>query len=161
MTTANSSISGSSAASSSSPTSIQPTETLLVGGGGATSSGNTATRATSSSGRPTNTQACNGYPEFCSRSYGNVTQVVAHNSPFDKPNNLASNQVLGVEYQLNDGIRGLQFQTHLVNNTLRLCHTSCDLLDAGTLEAYLTTVRIWLQTNRFEVITIIIGNDDR
>jgi hypothetical protein len=41
-----------------------------------------------------------------------------------------------------------------------LCHTSCDELDAGTLVDYLTTVREWLDSNRYEVITIIMGNDD-
>lgn len=44
---------------------------------------------------------------------------------------------------------------------MMLCHTSCDLLNAGTLEAYLTTVVAWLEQNRFEVITIMMGNDDR
>jgi hypothetical protein len=34
--------------------------------------------------------------------------VVAHNSPFVRPHNAASNQVLGVETQLNDGIRGCE-----------------------------------------------------
>jgi hypothetical protein len=87
--------------------------------------------------------------------------VVAHNSPFDIPHNAASNQVYGVTQQLNDGIRGLQFETHMQNNTLRLCHTSCDLLDVGTLEAYLASVVKWLEINPYEVVTIMMGNDDR
>jgi len=87
--------------------------------------------------------------------------VVAHNSPFDIPHNAASNQVYGVTQQLDDGIRGLQFETHMPNNTIRLCHTSCTLLDAGTLEAYLVAVVQWLEKNPYEVITIMMGNDDR
>lgn len=87
--------------------------------------------------------------------------VVAHNSPFHIAHNAASNQQYDVTQQLNDGIRGLQFETHMPNNTLRLCHTSCDLLDAGTLEAYLVTVVQWLENNPYEVITIMMGNDDR
>lgn len=88
--------------------------------------------------------------------------VVAHNSPFVKPRNAASNQVLGVETQLNDGIRGLQFETQKPNpsSPIRLCHTSCDLLDVGTLEAYLTTVRGWLENNPYEVIAIMMGNNN-
>jgi hypothetical protein len=35
--------------------------------------------------------------------------VVAHNSPFVKPHNAASNQLYPVESQLNDGIRGCKF----------------------------------------------------
>lgn len=41
-----------------------------------------------------------------------------------------------------------------------LCHTSCDLLNVGTLEAYFTTVAQWMQQNPYEVITILMGNFD-
>lgn len=41
-----------------------------------------------------------------------------------------------------------------------LCHTSCDLLNVGTLEDYLTTVTQWLRTHTTDVITILIGNYD-
>ncbi|KAJ4371551.1 hypothetical protein N0V83_004770 [Neocucurbitaria cava] len=88
--------------------------------------------------------------------------VVAHNSPFVKAHNAASNQVYPVTNQLNDGIRGLQFETQKPNSTsaIRLCHTSCDLLDVGTLESYLTTVTSWLESNPYEVIAIIMGNNN-
>jgi len=33
-------------------------------------------------------------------------------------------------------------------------------LNAGTLEDYLVTVKQWLDNNRYEVITIILGNED-
>lgn len=55
--------------------------------------------------RPTNTQPCNLYVEFCGRSYGNITYVGAHNSPFTRENNAAANQHLDTTTQLNDGIR--------------------------------------------------------
>ncbi|KAL2000485.1 hypothetical protein VTN02DRAFT_2995 [Thermoascus thermophilus] len=86
--------------------------------------------------------------------------VAAHNSPFVMERNWAANQVLDVTTQLNDGIRMLQFQTHWVNDTLYLCHTSCDILNVGTLEKYLTTVTQWLQQNPYDVITILMGNSD-
>lgn len=41
-----------------------------------------------------------------------------------------------------------------------LCHTSCSLLNVGTLEDYLTTVTKWLENNPYEVITILMGNYD-
>lgn len=63
------------------------------------------TTSTTSSAQPVNTQPCNNYPEFCTRRYGNITEVAAHNSPFVKPGSAASNQQLGVIAQLNDGIR--------------------------------------------------------
>jgi hypothetical protein len=83
--------------------------TLLVGGT-ATSRNGTAS-STSSSAKPTNTQACNGYTEFCTRKYSNITMIAAHNFPFVKKNNAGSNQDLGVEDQLNDGIRMCELQS--------------------------------------------------
>ena len=76
-----------------------------------TASGNaTATTTTAARPRPTkNTTPCNGHPEFCSRRFSNVSMVVAHNSPFVVPHNAASNQLLGVVTQLNDGIRGCTY----------------------------------------------------
>lgn len=78
--------------------------TLIGGGRGtATATGN----GTRTAGAPTasNTQPCNNYPELCQRSYGNITEVCAHNSPFVKKGNAASNQMLDVTTQLDDGIR--------------------------------------------------------
>jgi hypothetical protein len=68
--------------------------------------------------------------------------------------------MLDVTTQLNDGIRMLQFQTHYENETIHLCHTSCSLLNAGTLEDYLTTVVYWMRQNPSDVVTIIMGNSD-
>lgn len=92
--------------------------TLLIGGESTTTTfaanvtGN-ATRTTvtfsSSSSPVVNTQPCNGYPEFCSRSYSNITMVAAHNSPFVRPGNVASNQALPVLIQLQNGIRMCKF----------------------------------------------------
>ncbi|KAF2261584.1 PLC-like phosphodiesterase [Lojkania enalia] len=121
----------------------------------------TSTDLTPTRLHPTKERPCNGYIEYCNRRFSNVSMVVAHNSPFVVPGNIASNQKLHVLTQLADGIRGLQFQTHMPNGTLRLCHTSCDLLDAGTLESYLQAVSSWLATHPYEVIAIMMGNDDR
>lgn len=131
------------------------TATLLTA-----SSRNSTARSTSTAARPSNTQPCNGYAEFCNRGYGNITHVGAHNSPFDIRGNVASNQEYDVTTQLNDGVRMLQFQVHRPNDTsgLLLCHTSCDLLYAGTLESYLTEVTTWLDENPFDVVTILMGN---
>lgn len=107
---------------------------------------------------PSNTQPCNNYVEFCNRKYSNITEVAAHNSPFTRERNAARNQEYPVTQQLNDGIRVLQGQAHLVNGTLYYCHTSCDLLNEGTVEDYLRQVNAWVQTHPFDVITIIFGN---
>lgn len=130
--------------------------TKLIGGSKTTVSANVTGSVTAP--RPSNTQPCNNYAEFCERKYSNITEVCAHNSPFAVKNNAGSNQEYGVTAQLNDGIRMLQGQTHYINGTLYYCHTSCDLLNAGTVEDYFRDVTNWLEAHPFEVITILIGN---
>jgi hypothetical protein len=105
-------------------------------------------------------QPCNNYTELCSRSYSNVTYIGAHNSPFDITNNLFSNQNVDVFTQLNAGIRMLQGQTHVVNDTIYYCHTSCSFLNAGTAESYFANITSWLSSNPYEVVTILIVNGD-
>jgi hypothetical protein len=60
---------------------------------------------TSSAPAVSNTVPCNNYPEFCNRKYSNITEVCAHNSAFSIKNNAASNQVLSIVDQLDDGVR--------------------------------------------------------
>ena len=92
-------------------TTSSPTQTLLVGSArtttglnGTAATNGTASR-TSASAQPTNTVPCNGHPALCNRKFSNITHVGAHNSPFIQSGNLAANQMLDVETQLNDGIR--------------------------------------------------------
>ena len=55
----------------------------------------------------------------------------------------------------------VQGQVHILGDTLYLCHSACILLNAGTLEDYLSQVASWLKDNPHEVITILMGNADR
>ncbi|KAI9841794.1 MAG: hypothetical protein M1837_000388 [Sclerophora amabilis] len=116
--------------------------------------------STNAAGQTTDTQPCNNFREFCDRSYSNVTEVCAHNSMFDTVGNLASNQEVDVTAQLNDGIRMVQGAAHLRNGTLRYCHTSCNILDAGPMTDHLTKVYDWMSRNPYDVVTILIGNRD-
>jgi hypothetical protein len=61
--------------------------------------------------------------------------------------NVARNQNHGVTQQLNDGIRKLSGQAHVVNGTLYYCHTSCDLLNASTVKDYLRVATIWVEAH--------------
>ncbi|KAI9892226.1 MAG: hypothetical protein M1814_001685 [Vezdaea aestivalis] len=54
----------------------------------------------------------------------------------------------------------VQGQTHKENGSIWCCHTSCDLLNAGSLESYLTNVSSWVQTHPYDVVTILLGNSD-
>ncbi|KAI0134543.1 tat pathway signal sequence [Xylariales sp. AK1849] len=108
----------------------------------------------------TNTRPCNNYPEFCTRKYSNITEIACHNSPFITANNIAANQQYDVTYQLNDGVRFLQGQIQWPTNATEphFCHTSCDLLDAGPITDWLTTVRSWVAAHPYDVVTILLGN---
>ncbi|MCJ1475280.1 hypothetical protein MMC13_003942 [Lambiella insularis] len=143
----------------SSTTTADPTATVLVGTNSPSALNGTSS-STAIGPSTTNTTPCNGHPEYCSRQYSNLTYIAAHNSPFDIPNNIASNQEYDVFAQLNDGIRMLQGQTHVVNDTVYYCHTSCDLLNGGTAESYFANITTWLEANRYDVVTILIGNGD-
>ena len=118
---------------------------------------------------PRNTTiACNNSPDLCSRAYSNITQLGAHNSPFvnnaSASNSItfsdASNQNVNSVAQLSAGVRLLTAQVHNNNGAWHLCHTSCSLLDAGTLSAWLSTIKTWIDGNPNEVVTILLVNSD-
>ncbi|KAJ5712848.1 uncharacterized protein N7483_010029 [Penicillium malachiteum] len=105
---------------------------------------------------------CNGRTEYCTRSYSNITFMGSHDSAFvgELPQ---QNQNINITAQLDMGIRFLQAQTHkslLDDSVLELCHTSCLLEDAGTLEAYLVVIKNWLDENPDEVVTVLLTNGD-
>lgn len=107
-------------------------------------------------------KACNGHSELCQRRYSNVSFVGSHNSAF-VGEYAADNQNVSVEAQLAMGVRFLQGQTHddPPIGAPRLCHTRCDIRDAGTLaEALLEPLKTFLDANPDEVITLLLTNKD-
>ena len=107
-------------------------------------------------------QVCNGRAEYCDRKYSNVSLIGAHDSGFvGPPVDPRVNQDVDVTAQLTAGIRMVEIQTHLLGDTLSLCHTSCLELYAGTLAAYLTKVKNWLDANPNDVVTVLVANGDR
>jgi hypothetical protein len=98
-------------------------------------------------GRERRATTCNGFPQLCDRSYGNVTFVGAHDSYAVGVNNVFADQDYNVTQQLNDGIRMLQMQAHNQSGTIQLCHTSCTLFNGGTLQSYLQSVQSWMASN--------------
>jgi len=106
-------------------------------------------------------QVCNGRAEFCSRSYSNVTLIGAHDSAFVGPIiDPRVNQEVDITGQLNAGIRYFEVQTHVLNNVISLCHTSCLELYAGPLSDYLTSVKTWLDGHPDDIVTILVANGD-
>ncbi|KAL9035022.1 MAG: hypothetical protein Q9214_006780, partial [Letrouitia sp. 1 TL-2023] len=108
--------------------------------------------------------ACNNSPDLCNRSYANVTHLGAHDSPFIRDqstgDSLSGNQHLNTTLQLQSGVRLLTAQVHRYDNALSLCHTSCDLFNAGTLSTWLTEIKRWIEHNPYEVVTVLLVNSD-
>lgn len=108
--------------------------------------------------------ACNNSPSLCDRKYSEVTHLGGHNSAFvrdDTTNDsVAGNQYYNATRALDAGLRLLQAQVHYENNTLRLCHSSCSLLDAGPLEDWLGAVKTWMDANQNDVVTVLLVNSD-
>lgn len=120
--------------------------------------------ATTSASTSTSTVACNNSPDLCDRQYSNVTHMGAHDSAFVRDSttdySVAGNQYYNATRALSAGLRLLSAQVHNSNGTLRLCHTTCDLLDAGTLESWLGKIKYWMDENPNEVVTVLLVNSD-
>lgn len=120
----------------------------------------TATQSASSGGA----MACNNSPDLCGRAYNTITHMGAHDSAFlrdaSTDNSIAGDQYLNATDALGMGIRLLQAQVYYQNDSLLLCHTSCDLLNAGPLQDWLGNVRAWMDTNPDEVVTLLLVNSD-
>lgn len=105
---------------------------------------------------------CNGKPELCGRSYGNVTFVGAHDSfAFSKdPLAVSRDQEVDILSQLKLGVRMLQAQAHDKDGELHFCHTSCLLFDGGKVVDYLKFVKTFLDQNPNEVLTLLFTNPE-
>lgn len=125
--------------------------------------------ATTSAADSSSTTACNNSPSLCGRSYNNITHLGAHDSPFvaNSSNSftVSGNQYYSSTTQLSAGVRLLTAQLHGANSStgqteIHLCHTSCGLYDAGTLENWLSDIKGWLDNNPNDVVTILLVNSD-
>ncbi|OTB06802.1 hypothetical protein M426DRAFT_54540 [Hypoxylon sp. CI-4A] len=123
-----------------------------------------AASSTASAAASTSTTACNNSPSLCSRAYNNITHMGAHDSAFlrdsSTSDSVAGNQYFNATVALDAGIRLLQAQVHDKDGAIELCHTSCSLLDAGTLQAWLSKIKTWMDDNPNEVVTILLVNSD-
>ena len=108
--------------------------------------------------------ACNNSPLLCDKPYNAVTHLGAHDSPFirDATTGFSSsgNQYYNSSVQLSAGVRLLSGQVHLSNGEYHLCHSSCDLLDAGLLSDWLKEIKGWLDNNPNDVVSILLVNSD-
>ncbi|WPG99468.1 pi-plc x domain-containing protein 1 [Acrodontium crateriforme] len=109
-------------------------------------------------------QVCNGRSEYCNRKYSEISYVGAHDSAFvGSTIDPRVDQEESLTQQLDAGIRFVEVQFHKSKNdpnVMELCHTSCDLLDAGPLQNYLSTLKTWLDGHPNEVVTLMFANND-
>ncbi|KAF7162925.1 hypothetical protein CNMCM6106_000050 [Aspergillus hiratsukae] len=108
--------------------------------------------------------ACNNSPNLCSKSYGEITHFGAHDSPFVRDASTgystAANQYYNTTLQLDAGVRLVTAQVHSQDSEWHLCHSSCELLDAGKLSTWLTEIKSWLDSNPNDVVTVLLVNSD-
>jgi hypothetical protein len=111
------------------------------------------------------TGACNNSPLLCDRPYNSVVHLGAHDSPFTRDAttgfSASGNQYYNTTIQLSAGVRMLTGQVHRSNGDWHLCHSSCDLLDAGLLSSWLEEIKGWLDANPNDVVTILLVNSDK
>ncbi|RHZ65182.1 uncharacterized protein CDV56_107104 [Aspergillus thermomutatus] len=108
--------------------------------------------------------ACNNSPSLCSKSYGEITHLGAHDSPFVRDASTgystAANQYYNTTLQLDAGVRMVTAQVHSQDSEWHLCHSSCELLDAGKLSTWLKEIKSWLDSNPNDVVTVLLVNSD-
>lgn len=112
--------------------------------------------------------ACNNSPSLCRRAYNNITHLGAHNSAFlrDESTSFSTsgNHYYNTTVQLEAGVRLLSAQVHRTNESgaeaWHMCHSSCNLLDAGSLESWLTEIKTWMDANTNDVVTVLLVNAD-
>ncbi|KAH7361162.1 PLC-like phosphodiesterase [Pyrenochaeta sp. MPI-SDFR-AT-0127] len=112
--------------------------------------------------------ACNNSPSLCSRAYNNITHLGAHDSPFlrnqETSFSTSGNHYYNTTVQLDAGVRLLSAQVHKTNESgseaWHLCHSDCALLDAGSLESWLSEIKTWMDANTNDVVTILLVNSD-
>ena len=100
---------------------------------------------------PRNITGCNNSPDLCSRSYSDITHLGAHDAAFVRDSStdytVSGNQYYNATVALSAGVRLLSAQVHQENGEWHLCHSSCDLLDAGKLSDWLSAIKTWIDGN--------------
>ncbi len=98
---------------------------------------------------------CNGSEALCDRPFSAVVLPGTHNAMSNAADGwIAPNQNVGIEAQLEDGIRGLLLDTHDWAGEPHLCHSNC-LLGSRPLDEALEGIDAFLRANPNEVLAII------
>jgi len=99
---------------------------------------------------------CNGYQILCDKKYNEVAYLTTHNSfnsvedGFNYPNHN-----LNVTSQLNSGVRGLMIDVYDVDGIPTVYH-GFSLLGSEPLSSFFNEIKLFLDHNNNEVVTIIL-----
>uniref|UniRef100_A0A2D3UNT6 PLC-like phosphodiesterase n=1 Tax=Ramularia collo-cygni TaxID=112498 RepID=A0A2D3UNT6_9PEZI len=104
-------------------------------------------------------------PALYNQRYSEQTFIGTHDAAAlrteENGYSLSGNQYYNISTQLNSGIRLLQGQGHADPNgssDIRICHFNCALMDGGSLQEFLQTVKVFLDANPHEVVTLLFVN---
>lgn len=61
----------------------------------------------------------------------------------------------GTTDQLSAGVRLVSAQIHKKDSDWHLCHSSCNLMDAGSLKSWLSDIKKWLDSNPNEGLLLL------
>lgn len=101
-------------------------------------------------------RACNGHPELCARTLPEVALPATHNAMSSAEDDFAwPNQQHTMARQLDDGVRGLLFDTWDWYDEAWLCHGSCEL-GATPLADGLEVLRAFLASHPDDVLVLVI-----
>ena len=101
-------------------------------------------------------QTCNGLAELCDKPLDQVLFAGAHNAMSSGEDDWNfPNQEFAFTRQLEDGIRGLNFDTYLWNDEAYLCHSFCELGNMTLVEG-VTRIANFLTDHPNEVIVITL-----
>ena len=99
-------------------------------------------------------RACNGSAALCERPLDQVSFAITHNAMASAEADWwFPNQTWAVPRQLEDGIRGISFDTHYDGTTAMLCHSYCELGSQPLVDG-LREISDFLAANPDEVLVM-------
>ena len=108
------------------------------------------------SGTSQSSITCNGQSDLCSRRINEVAFAATHNAMSSAEDGwLGPNHLYAIPTQLQDGIRGLNLDTHLVDGEAYLCHGYCEL-GSTPLKDTLFDIKSFVDENPQEVLIITL-----
>lgn len=75
-----------------------------------------------------------------------ISMLAFQNSTNDEL--LIDSRYMDTPSQLDAGVRMVSGQVHKKDSEWHLCHSSCQLLDAGKLSSWLSEIKKWLDSNK-------------